>query len=221
MPTIQFGGVSSGLDTASIISSLIAVESLPLTRLKSQATTLADRKTAYGTLGSALTDLLTKIQAFTLTSAGSARTATSSDATRFTAVADGSAIPGQYRVTVDRLASATRATSTAAVGTAITDTTATGTMSSLPLPGTVTAGQVGLAIDGQIVSVVVGDPTQHVAQDGDRRHRLRDRGAGPGDRPDRHRERVDRRRPAAPDDRGSHRRTTTCSSGSAATRATP
>ena len=158
MPTIQFGGVSSGLDTESIISSLMAVESLPLTRLQAQASTLASRKTAYGTLGTALTDLLAKIQAFTLTSAGSARTATSSDPTRFTAVANGSAIPGQYRVTVDRLASATRATSTAAVGTAITDATAAGAMTSLPLPGTVTAGHVGLAIDGQIVNVTVGNP---------------------------------------------------------------
>ncbi len=158
MPTIQFGGVSSGLDTASIISSLMAVESLPLTRLQTQATSLASRKTAYGTLGTALTDLLTKIQAFTLTNAGSARTTTSSDATRFTAVATSSAIPGQYRVSVDRLASATRATSSAAVGTSITDATAVGTMSSLPLPGSVTAGNVGLAIDGQIVSVAVGDP---------------------------------------------------------------
>jgi flagellar hook-associated protein 2 len=158
MPTIQFGGASSGLDTASIISSLMAAESLPLTRLQSQATTLASRKTAYATLGTALADLLAKVQAFTLTSAGSARTATSSDPTRFTALATGSAIPAQYRVSVDRLASSTKATSTAAVGTAITDVTAAGMMSSLPLPGTVTAGRVGLAVDGQVISVTVGNP---------------------------------------------------------------
>jgi flagellar hook-associated protein 2 len=158
MSTIQFGGLSSGLDTESIISSLMAVESLPLTRLKTTATALTDRKTAYGTLGTALSDLQSKIQAFTLANAGSARTATSSDPTRFTATAGGSAIPGQYRVSVDRLATATRATSTAAIGTAVTDATATGSMSSLALPGTVTAGHVGLAVDGQIVTVTVGDP---------------------------------------------------------------
>jgi flagellar hook-associated protein 2 len=158
MPAIQFGGISSGLDTESIITSLMDVERLPLTRLKTQATTLGTRKTAYGTLGTALTNLLAKIQAFTITNAGSARTAVSSDPTRFTAVATSSAIPGQYRVSVDRLASATRATSTAAIGTAITDATSVGTMSSLPLPGSVTAGSVGLAIDGQIVNVAVGDP---------------------------------------------------------------
>lgn len=158
MPAIQFGGISSGLDTESIITSLMNVERLPLTRLKTQATTLGTRKTAYGTLGTALTNLLAKIQAFTLTNAGSSRTTTSSDAARLTAVATSSAIPGQYRVSVDRLASATRATSTASIGTAITDATAAGTMGSLPLPGSITAGTVGLAVDGRILSVTVGDP---------------------------------------------------------------
>jgi len=158
MPAIQFGGVASGLDTKSIISALMDIERQPLLRLQVQASTLTTRKAAYGTLGTALGDLLAKVQAFTLTSAGSARTATSADPTRFTAAAGSTAIPGQYRVSVDRLATATKATSTSAVGTAVTDATAVGTMASLPLPGTVTAGQVGLAVDGQIVSVTVGDP---------------------------------------------------------------
>ncbi len=158
MALIQFGGLASGLDTKSIITALMDVERQPLLRLQTEATAIGDRKTAYGTLRTALTDLLTKIQAFTVSSAGSAHTATSSDAARFTAAAGSAAIPAQYRVSVDRLASATRATSTGALGTAITDATAAGTMSSLPLPGTVRAGQVGLVVDGQILSVAVGDP---------------------------------------------------------------
>ena len=159
MALIQFGGLASGLDTKSIITALMDVEQLPLTRLQTAATTITDQKTAYTTLGTGLADLLAKIQAFTVTSAGSARTATSSDATSFTATATTGAIPAQYRVSIDRLANATRATSTGALGTAITDATAAGTMSSLPLPGTVTAGQVGLVIDGRIVNVAVGSPT--------------------------------------------------------------
>lgn len=158
MALIQFGGLASGLDTKSIITALMDVERQPLLRLQAQATALTDRKTAYGTLGTALGDLLTKIQAFTVTSAGSARSAASSDPARFTAVAGTAAIPGQYRVSIDRLASATRATSTGALGTAITDVTATGMMSSLPLPGTVTAGQVGLVVDGQMLNVAIGNP---------------------------------------------------------------
>ena len=155
MALIQFGGLASGLDTKSIIAALMDVEQLPLTRLQTAATTITDQKTAYTTLGTGLADLLAKIQAFTVTSAGSARTATSSDATSFTATATTGAIPAQYRVSIDRLANATRATSTGALGTAITDATAAGTMSSLPLPGTVTAGQVGLTTTS-LTSVIDG-----------------------------------------------------------------
>lgn len=156
--SIQFGGVSSGLDTKAIIDAMLAAERAPLTRLKTQATRLKTRQDAYGQLGAAMNDLLSKVQAFTLTSAGSARSATSSDTAHFTATAGTGAIPGLYRVAVDRLATATRATSTAAVGTAVTGVTAADNMSTLPLPGTVTAGTLGLVVDGQVLSVNVGDP---------------------------------------------------------------
>lgn len=158
IPTIQFGGVSSGLDTKSIISALMQPVQQPLTNLKTAATNLSARQAALTTLGTSLNDLLAKIQAFTLTSAGAARSATSSDPTSFTAVANSAAVPGQHSVTVDRLATSTAATSTAALGTAVTDASATNVMSALPLSGTVTAGQVGLVVDGSIVQVAVGNP---------------------------------------------------------------
>lgn len=156
--SIQFGGVSSGLDTKAIIDAMLAAERAPLTRLQTQATRLKTRQDAYTQLGTALNDLLAKVQAFTLTGAGSARSATSSDSARFTATAGTGAVPGLYRVAVDRLATATRATSTAAVGTAVTGATAADPMSTLPLPGTVTAGTLGLVVDGQVLSISVGDP---------------------------------------------------------------
>ena len=158
MPDIQFGGVSSGLDTQGIISALLNAESQPLLRLQTRATALATRRTAFGMLESAVLDLLARTQAFTLMSAGSARSATAADPLKFTAVAGSAAIPGRYTVAVDRLATSTKATSTAAVGTAITDASATGFMTTLPLPGAVTAGTVGLVVDGTIVTATVGDP---------------------------------------------------------------
>lgn len=157
-PSIQFGGVASGLDTKSIISALMAAEKAPLTRLQTAATGLNARSAALTTFGTAVQDLLSKIQAFTLTSAGSARSATSADPLRFTAVATSAAVPGLYKVSVDQLATSTTATSTRALGTAITDATATGFMSALPLPGAVTAGQIGLVVDGTIVTATVGNP---------------------------------------------------------------
>jgi flagellar hook-associated protein 2 len=158
VPELQFTGVTSGLDTKAIIGALMGGERMPLVRLQSRATQLTSRRSALGTLGTAVRDLLAKAQGFTLTSAGSARSATSADLTRFTAIAGSTAVPGQYKVSVDRLATATKATSTAALGTAITDATATGFMSALPLPGTVTAGQVGIVVDGTIVNATVGAP---------------------------------------------------------------
>lgn len=159
MPAIQFGGVASGIDTTSIINALMDAERQPLVRLQTQASALTARKSALGTLAAALNDMLAKVQAFTLTSAGSARSATSADPARFTAAAGSLAVPGQHRVSVDRLATATTATSQGPIGTPVSDTTATGTMSSLPLPGAVTAGSVGVVVDGRIVSAAIGDPS--------------------------------------------------------------
>ena len=159
LPALQFNGLASGLDTASIISALMQPVQAPLTNLQTAATKLSARTAALSTLSTSLNDLLTKVQAFTLTSAGATRSATSSDPTSLSAVASSDAVPGQHSVTVDHLATATVATSTAALGTPVTDLTATNMMSSLPLPGTVTAGQVGLVVDGSIVNVAVGSPT--------------------------------------------------------------
>ena len=159
MAAIQFGGVSSGFDPKTIITALMDAERQPLLRLQSRATVLTARRSAFGTLETAVRDLLVKAQAFTLGSAGSARSVTSADPLRLTAVANSAAIPGQYSVSVDRLATSTKATSTTALGTAITDATATGLMSALPLPGTVTAGRIGLVVDGTIVTLTVGDPS--------------------------------------------------------------
>ena len=158
MGTIQFGGLSSGLDTASIISALMETQKKPLTRVTSDITAANTRYAAYTTLNGLAGDLLAKAQSFTLFSAGSARAATSADPTKFTATAGYAASPGVFKISVDRLASSTKATSTAAIGTAVTDATAGTAMSSLPLPGTVKAGTLGLVVDGKIVKVTVGDP---------------------------------------------------------------
>lgn len=159
MPVVQFGGLSSGIDTKGIIDGLMNVERAPLQRLQAARGALTTRKDAYGKVSIALNDLLAKLRAFTVTDAASARSATSSDPTAFTASAATSAVLAQYTVNVDRLATATKATSQAAIGTAITDATATGLMSSLPLPGTVTAGNVSVVVNGTLVTAAIGDPT--------------------------------------------------------------
>ncbi len=159
MPAIQFGGLASNLDTKGIITALMAAERLPLIRLQRQQATVTARGAAWSSLGTSLTDLLAKLQAFTVTGAGNLRTATYADIGKLTATADTSAVTGQYQVRVDQLATASSATSTGTIGTAITDATATGTLAALPLAGAASAGQVGIVVDGTILAVTVGNPT--------------------------------------------------------------
>lgn len=158
MALVQFGGLASNLDTKSIISALMDAERLPLLRLQRKQASVSSRRAAYDSLGTSLSDLLAKIQAFTLTGAGNLRSATYADAGKLSATAATSAVPGQYQVRVEQLATATAATSTAAVGSAITNASAAGFMSTLPFPGTVTAGQVGVVVDGTVLAVTIGDP---------------------------------------------------------------
>ena len=55
--TISSAGIGSGLDVNSIISSLMAVESLPLTALQSKATTLQTDLSAFGQVQSLVSSL--------------------------------------------------------------------------------------------------------------------------------------------------------------------
>ena len=148
MASIQFGGIASGIATQDIIQALMTAESQPLVRLQARRTSLEAQKTAYGRISTALDDLLAKARAFTVSQAGGSRSATSSNSSAFTATAAPGALVGQYQIIVDRLARGTRATSTGAAGTALGDATATGAMSTLQLPGSVTAGQVSVVVDG-------------------------------------------------------------------------
>jgi flagellar hook-associated protein 2 len=156
LSTIQFGGVISGLNTQGIIDALVAVKRQPLTDLLNKEASLTAQKTAYAQVGTALDDLVAKIQNFTVTSAGAGRVGTSADNSIFTATAAANAAVSQYQISVDRLATATRATSTGAIGAAVTDTSET--LQALNLPGTVTAGQISAVVNGVIVHYTVGNP---------------------------------------------------------------
>lgn len=158
MPTIQFGGLTSGLDTKAIIDALMGVERRGLDRLLARRTILQARADAYAKIRTALVDLRTKLTAFTVGGAGAARSATSSDPAALTATATDRAILGTHTITVEQLATATRAASQAAVGSPITAAMTGSALADLNLPGAVTGGSFGLVVDGTIVSVAVGDP---------------------------------------------------------------
>ena len=165
MSAIQFGGVVSGLNTQSIIDALVGVEKQPLTVLQSHEADLTAQKTAYGQVGSAMDDVIAKIKNFTVTSAGSSRSATTTDKSILTAAATTSAAVATYQITVDRLATATRATSTAAIGAAVTGAVDTSlTLNKANLAAPLTQGNMALTVDGTTVQVAVGDPATTTLQ---------------------------------------------------------
>lgn len=57
MATISSPGIGSGLDVQSIVSQLVALEKAPLNQLKTQATSIQSRISAYGTITSQITAL--------------------------------------------------------------------------------------------------------------------------------------------------------------------
>jgi flagellar hook-associated protein 2 len=166
MSTIQFGGVVSGLNTQSIIDALMGAKKQPLTDLQSREASLTAQSAAYSQLGSAIDGLISQIKTFTVTSAGAARTAVSSDSSILTASVGNSAAVAQYQLSVDRLATTTRATSMGAIGSAVSAGVDTGlTLANANLATPITAGNMTLTVDGNAVQVAVGDPATTTLQD--------------------------------------------------------
>ena len=164
MSSIQFGGVVSGLNTQSIIDALVSAEKQPLTALQTKETTLTSQKTAYTQLATAMDDVVSAIKNFTVTSAGSSRLASSSNSSVLTAAADPSAAVASYQVTVGRLATATRASSTSAIGSVIPGQVNTAALlKNDNLATAITAGNMALTVDGQTVQVAV-DPATDTMQ---------------------------------------------------------
>jgi flagellar hook-associated protein 2 len=164
MSSIQFGGVVSGLNTQSIIDALVAAEKQPLTDLQNQEATLTAQQSAYTQVGTAIDNVVTAIKAFTVTSAGSSRMASSSDTSIMSASAGPSASVASYQVSVQNLATATRALSTGAIGAAVTGSVDTSkTLNNAGLGTAITAGTMTVTVDGHDLTVSV-DPATSTLQ---------------------------------------------------------
>jgi flagellar hook-associated protein 2 len=80
MTAITFTGLSSGLDTASLVSQLVAAERAPVDAITAKQSDLNTQKSILGSLSSALASLGTIAQGMNVASELQPRTATSSDA---------------------------------------------------------------------------------------------------------------------------------------------
>ena len=104
MATISSIGIGSGLDINSIITQLVAVEQVPLTKLKSEASSLQTKLTTYGKVQSYLSALREASSALTRTDTWGATTGTSSDPTAVAVTTSATTKTGNYTLEVQRLA---------------------------------------------------------------------------------------------------------------------
>ena len=111
MPGIQLSGLASGLDTASIIDQLMAVERQPRTRIEMRQASEQARRDGLNQVSTQLKTL--QDAATALRSAGTwadTQTATSTDTTKLDVTRTGGAGPGGYDIAITRLASSTQRT---------------------------------------------------------------------------------------------------------------
>jgi flagellar hook-associated protein 2 len=108
-PTINFGGLASGLDTNSIVDQLMAIERQPETRLKLKQQQLDARKSALSDIQSRLNNLRFAAQDLKSPTLWlDTQTVDVNDPTKITAVRTGGAGTGGYQVSVTQLASASQ-----------------------------------------------------------------------------------------------------------------
>jgi flagellar hook-associated protein 2 len=127
---ISSTGIGSGLDISSIVSSLTTAAGFAQnTQLSDRKTTLTAQVSAYGTFKSALDTLQVTLTTLQVPKALAGRIATLGDDTIATASATGDAIPAQYSLTVQNLATSASLSSKAFAGSATAVGTGTLTIS--------------------------------------------------------------------------------------------
>jgi len=105
MSNISFSGVGSGIDTKSIVNALVAAEIAPQKQQLSQRkTTLDAQLSSFGRLKSALSEFQSALDNLKRADRFQVRSANVSNEDRFSATAASNAQPGEYQVTVERLA---------------------------------------------------------------------------------------------------------------------
>ncbi|MGH8253995.1 MAG: flagellar filament capping protein FliD [Steroidobacteraceae bacterium] len=111
------GAGGSVINVSSLVSQLVAATRAPQdSRIAAQTSDVTTKISAVGTLKSALAVFQASLASLSTSSAFAADTATSTDATVFTASAASGSVPGHYAITVSALASAQQLLSNAFVG---------------------------------------------------------------------------------------------------------
>jgi flagellar hook-associated protein 2 len=114
---ISMSGLISGLDSASLIKQLMAVERKPIERMQTKISSLEAQRTAIRSLRTQLQTLRSRSQDFRFNTVFTKYAAKSSDEDVLTSEVSGqNPVSGSYKIDVTRLASATTANSSASLG---------------------------------------------------------------------------------------------------------
>ena len=151
--SISSAGIGSGLDVSSIVSSLMAVETQPLTKLQTVASTMQTKLSAFGQMQSFVSSFRDAAAQLQTASNYAVTTATSSDTTSVGASSTTKAIPGSYAVSVTALASTQSTVSASGQFSAGTDAVGTGSIT-ISL-GTWSTGQTSFTAKSGSTDVVI------------------------------------------------------------------
>ncbi len=154
---LRISGISTGYDTAQLIEQLMAVERRPVLLMQKQQSQIKTRSDAWRDVASRLSSLKSKAAALKSTSVFNVKSVTSSADKTVSAAADSAAAAGTYKVWVDRLATATRATGAAELGRGLDmgAKLAEAGFSLTPTAGTFTINGVQIRIDA-VINIVGG-----------------------------------------------------------------
>jgi flagellar hook-associated protein 2 len=143
-PTFNAGGLASGMDTNSIVDSLVKLQQRPLDLLRGQQAALRSNISIFGDLTSKLSALGDAAKALGTGGVLGVKSTTSN--TSFSAVPGSGAVAGSSRLQVDTLATAAKARSTAFAAS-----------------DTVKAGSLDLVVDGVHYPTKAADGTPYPA----------------------------------------------------------
>src|SRR5579871_6267306 len=146
--SINFAGLSTGIDSNAIISEMLSIERQPEQLMKDKITELQNRETAYNTVSAQLLNLQSAATALDNIRAFSLVTANTSDNTVATVTAQTGAQTGSHSITVNALAKGQVISSAAQ------------TSQTAPLGFT---GQI--LINGKAINVQASDSLQTLASD--------------------------------------------------------
>ncbi|MBN9503068.1 MAG: hypothetical protein BGO01_08110 [Armatimonadetes bacterium 55-13] len=110
---ISFSGLSSGIDTDSIISSLMQVEAIPIQRLQQRQAEIQQKQNVYSQFRTKLQAISSAAGALNSATAFNATKASSSDTAVASITATNDAIAGTYNLSVSKLAQAQKVASAA------------------------------------------------------------------------------------------------------------